>query len=207
MDPIMILIIVLVIFEIPTCLGMGLIFKKMNLDFNKGIIPFYNKIILINKYKLPAYHLTLIFIPLIGLYTNYVIYSKICKEYNKDFLYVIELTFFPFVYNIFLGMELTQKIEENETNSDNQTKIKEKEEKKDEYIWYTKEKIKSDTVYKATRNNLNATVNIKLNKNDEIIDNKNTTMKKTKENETKCPNCGSKVSKNADICFVCGTKL
>lgn len=200
METVLIILIIFILFEIPTCIGMGLIFQKMNIEFKKGIIPFYNKILLIKKYKLPQYHLILIFIPIIGIYTNYVIYEKICKEYNKDFLYLLELTFFPFVYNIFLGLELKQK----EEIVENTNKIE--PEKKDEYTWQPRARIKSNTVYKATRNNLNEKVDIQINKN-EIINNKITTNQKEKKDTKPCPNCGTKVSNNAETCFVCGTKL
>lgn len=203
MQLVLVLIIIFIIFEIPTCFGMGLIFKKMNLDPKKGMIPFYNKMILINKYKLPSYHITLIFIPVIGLYTNYCMYSKICKEYNKDKLYVLELTLFPFIFNIFLGLELKQ---EGIDNSEEKKDLNEKE-IKDEYIWYPKQKEKSDTIYKASRNNLNAKVNITIQKNNEIIDNKRQIIKKEKTNTKICPKCGTKVPETSEICFVCGTKL
>ena len=187
-----------IIFEIPTCFGMGLIFKKINLDVKKGMIPFYNKMILINKYKIPVYHLTLMFIPLIGFYTNYVIYNEICKEYNKDKTFILEITFLPCIFNIIFGLEKT-KIENTEIETE------ESKEEYDEYVWHPK--IKSDVVYKASRNSLNAKVNIEKSENNEIINNKIQTNKKEKENETICPNCGAKVSTTREVCFVCGTKL
>lgn len=210
----LIILVLFIIFEIPTCIGMGLIFKKKKLNFKKGIIPFYNKIILINYYKLPQYHLILIFIPIVSIYTNYLIYSKMCKEHNKEFLYILELTFFPFIYNIFLGLELKEK--GNYTQVDNyfedqknlyETRGEKQEKIEDEYVWYPKKINKSNTVYKASRNKLNARVNINLEKNNNIIDNK---KKKTKinENNTKiCPNCGAKISDDTKVCYICGTKL
>lgn len=214
MKIILVLLVLFIIFEVPTCIGMGLIFKNIKLDFKKGIIPFYNKIILIDKYKLPAYHMTLIFIPIIGLYTNYLIYKRICKTYNKEFLYVLELTFFPFVYNIFLGLELKSTTQQSNYFEDQKEMYNQKEtseepikENKDEYIWKPKQTQESDTVYKVSRNNLNSKVNISLVKNNEIIDNKKTINKKEKANQKICPKCGTKVSENTEICFVCGTKL
>ena len=76
MRTLLIILLLFILFEIPTSYGMGLIFKKLGYDFKKGIIPFYNKIILIKEYNLPQYHLLLIFIPLVGLYTNYLIYKN-----------------------------------------------------------------------------------------------------------------------------------
>ena len=67
MKTLLILLLIFILLEIPISYGMGLIFKKLGLDFKKGIIPFYNKIILIKQYELPQYHLILIFIPLVGL--------------------------------------------------------------------------------------------------------------------------------------------
>ena len=214
MDKLMIIIILFIVLEIPISYGMGLIFKKLNLEFKKGIIPFYNKVILIKEYKLPQYHLILIFIPLIGLYTNFLIYSKICKENNKDNLYIIELTLFPFVYNIFLGIELKQKQEKEKINNffEEQKEMYETdeiEEKKeqDEYVWHPKKNIKSNVVYKASRNNLNAKVNINIKENNEIIDTKKQINNKEPENPKICPNCGAKVKNNANTCYICGTKL
>ena len=201
------LVILIIIFSLISCIGMGLIFKKMNLGFIKGIIPFYNKMILINKYTIPPYHFILMFIPIAMMYTNYKIYKKICEEYNKDSLYVIELTLFPFVYNFFLGVELEQakipkkEVKKKENKIEKQEK-EEKEEQEDEYVWHPKEKFKNNTVYKATRNDLNTSINI----DNEIIEDK-VKIRKTKENERRCPNCNAKVSKNAEICQVCGTKL
>lgn len=199
------LVILIIIFSLISCIGMGLIFKKMNLGFIKGIIPFYNKMILINKYTIPPYHFILMFIPIAMMYTNYKIYKKICEEYNKDSLYVIELTLFPFVYNFFLGVELEQaKIPKKEVKKKENKieKTKEKEEQEDEYVWHPKEKFKNNTVYKATRNDLNTSINI----DNEIIEDK-VKIRKTKENERRCPNCNAKISDNAEICQVCGTKL
>lgn len=197
MNIVLILLIVFIILEIPTCMGMKLIFKKLNLNENIGVIPFYNRIVLIKKYNLPMYHMTLIFIPIIGLFTNYMIYSQMAKEYKLEKLYVIELTLFPFVYNFFLGSELKQ-----EEKQEQQNEIEEK----DEYTWKPVEKEKSSSVYKASRNSLNAKVNVKLNNNENIIDNKEK-FKKYKENQKTCPNCGAKVPQKTEICFVCGTKV
>ncbi len=190
MKTILILLLIFVIIEIPTCFGMGLIFKKMNLDFNKGIIPFYNKIILINKYRIPQYNLILIFIPIISIYTNYLIYKEICKQYKKDKAYVIELTLFPFIYNIFLGIELKEEPKEKEKPI------------KDEYTWYPKQKEKSSTIYKATRNDLKTQIEIDNN----IIETKKI-QRKEKDNKKECPNCKAKIPEYAQICPVCGTKI
>ena len=210
MQILLVILILFIIFEIPTCIGMGLIFKKIKLEFIKGIIPFYNKIILIKKYGLPQYNLILIFIPLVGLYTNFCIYKKLAKIYNKNIIYVLELTFLPFIFNIFLGLEIKEQEEQISNYFEDQKNLYEKEEKqdsKDEYIWYPKQKIKSDTIYKASRNKLNAKVNINIQKNDEIIDNKQQIKKIEKSNTKICPNCGTKVSETREVCFVCGTKL
>lgn len=210
---------IFLIFQIPTCFGMGLIFKKMKLDFKKGIIPFYNKIILIKYYKLPQYHLILIFIPLVALYSNYYIYQKMCKQFKKEFLYILQLTFFPFIYNIFLGLEL-KEIEQSEQIDnyfEDQKNLYEKSEaseepnkiKEDEYIWQPKKIDKNKTIYKASRNNLNAKVNIQRTNSDEIIDNKinNNRPRKKNDNSKLCPKCGALMTKEATVCFLCGTKF
>jgi hypothetical protein len=206
------IIIIFIIFEIPTCIGMGLIFKKEHMDIKKGIIPFYNKIILIRKYNLPQYYIILIFIPIIGLYANYEIYKKMTEKYNKNIVYVLELTFLPFIYNIFLGLEIKQQ-EEIENYFEDQKEIynlkdrnTSQEKPKDEYIWFPKQKIKSDTVYKASRNSLNAKVNVSIKNNEEIINNNKN--KQTRETNKKiCPNCGNKISANAEVCYICGNKM
>ena len=203
-----IIVIILVLLEIPTSYGMGLIFKKINLDFKKGIIPFYNKIILIKKYNLPQYHLMLIFIPIVGLYTNFIIYTKILNK--KDFNYILKLTLLPFIYNIKLGKENIQKKENIENYFEDQKKLYSKEQikeqiKQDEYTWHMKPEIKSDTIYKASRNTLSAKVNLNINSNNKIIDKKPT--KKTKENTITCPKCGATLPEETEICFVCGTKI
>lgn len=199
-------IILFIIFEILSCLGMGLIFKKMNLGFIKGIIPFYNKLILIKKYTLPPFHFLLIFIPLISIYTSYKIYKKICEQYNKDSFYAVELTIFPFVYNFFLGLELPQEKKEDPKQEIEEITEKTKEEQEDIYTWHPKEILKTNTVYKASRNNFGGKVNIKINENDGIIDEKKI-IKKQKENKKECPNCGSKINETAKTCPVCGTNL
>lgn len=214
MEILLVFLIIFIIFEIPTCLGMGLIFKKKNLDFKKGIIPFYNKIILIKHYKLPQFHMLLTFIPIINMFTNFCIYKKLAEQYKKGFIDILELTFFPFIFNIFLGLEIKQESKEqaedffenqNELYNKNETE-EEIDNQKEEYNWFPKPKIKSDTVYKASRNSLNAKVNINIQANDEIIDNKS--MKQKENNNLKtCPNCGAKVPKNIETCFICGTKL
>lgn len=210
MKTLLILLLIFILLEIPISYGMGLIFKKLGLDFKKGIIPFYNKIILIKQYELPQYHLILIFIPLVGLYTNYLIYKKIINKYNMDKSYIMQLTLFPFVYNIFLGVELKQQTpkEKVENYFEDQKNIydidlPDEEEKKDEYVWHPKKSIKSNVVYKASRNNLNAKVNIT---NNEIIDNKKDKEKEI-DNTKICPNCGAKVKAKANTCYICGTKL
>lgn len=213
MKLILAMLIIFIIFEIPTCIGMGLIFKKIKLDFKKGLIPFYNKIILIEKYRLPQYHLILIFIPIIGLYTNFCIYKELTKPYKKNIIYILELTLLPFAFNILLGLEIKEQEQEQiENYLDDQKNIYEddelpKEETKDEYIWFAKPKIKNNTIYKASRNNLNAKVNINIKNNNEIIDNKNKTNNKEKTNTKICPKCGTKIPENTEICFICGTKL
>ena len=198
-------IILFIIFEILSCLGMGLIFKKMNLGFIKGIIPFYNKLILIKKYTLPPFHFLLVFIPLISIYTSYKIYKKICEQYNKDSFYAVELAIFPFVYNFFLGLELPQEKQEEKKEIQEETEEPKKIEE-DIYTWHPKEMLKSNTVYKASRNNFGGKVNIKLNDNNEIIDNKKPS-KKQKENKKECPNCSAKINESAKTCPVCGTTL
>lgn len=203
-----IILIILILLEIPTSYGMGLIFKKINLDFKKGIIPFYNKIILIKKYNLPQYHLMLIFIPIVGLYTNFIIYTKILNK--KDFNYILKLTLLPFIYNIKLGKENIQKKENIENYFEDQKELYSKEQikeqiKQDEYTWHMKPEIKSDTIYKASRNTLSAKVNLNINSNNKIIDKKPT--KKTKENTITCPKCGATLPEETEICFVCGTKI
>lgn len=216
MNVALILILAFIILEIPISYGWGLIFKKLGLDFNKGIIPYYNKIILINEFKLPQYHLILTFIPVLGMYTNYLIYTKIVRNNKMDDSYIVQLTFFPFVYNIFLGVELKQrpprtpkqKVENYFEDQKNiyDIDLPDKEEKQDEYVWQPKKNIKSDVVYKAARNKLNAKVNIVPKGTNEIIDTKKS--KKTTDEETTkiCPNCGAKLKNTAEICYICGTK-
>lgn len=199
-------IILFIIFEILSCLGMGLIFKKMNLGFIKGIIPFYNKLILIKKYTLPPFHFLLVFIPLISIYTSYKIYKKICEQYNKDSFYAVELAIFPFVYNFFLGLELPQEKQEEKKEMQEETEEETKKIEEDIYTWHPKEMLKSNTVYKASRNNFGGKINIKLNNNNEIIDNKKPS-KKQKENKKECPNCSAKINESAKTCPVCGTTL
>lgn len=213
MQILLVILIIFIIFEIPTCIGMGIIFKKTKLEFNKGIIPFYNKIILIKKYKLPLYHMILVFIPLAAIYTNYCIYEKLIKPYNKNIIYLLEITLFPCIFNILFGLEITEQQEEQIDNYfEDQKNLYEKgeetqETKKDEYIWYPKQRVKSNTIYRASRNNLNAKVNINIQKNNEIIDNKKIIDKKDKTNKKICPHCGTRVSETSEVCFVCGTKL
>lgn len=196
------LFILFLVFEVPVCIGMGMIFKKMNLEFKKGIIPFYNKIVLIEKFNLPQFHLILIFVPVLFLYTNFLIYKHICDKYNKGFLYVLELTFFPFIFNILLALDLKSSLEIVDETIEPESK---EEVKVDDYVWHPKTGVKSDTVYKASRNKLNAKVNIKISKSDEIIDNKSDVKKKG--NVKVCPKCGSQLASNVEVCFVCGTKL
>lgn len=196
-------IILLILLEIPACIGMGLIFKKMNLDFVKGVIPFYNKIVLIKFFKLPNYHLILIFIPILFLYSSFEINRKICSKYNKEFIYVLELTFFPFIFNILFSFELKLNNIESSVDSDVSTKVIDSP---DDYVWHPKSGVKSDTVYKASRNKIGAKVNIVSNKSDEIIDT-DSEFKRVKENMQNCPKCGTPLPNNTDVCFVCGTKL
>lgn len=214
MNTLLIILLIFVLLEIPTSYGMGIIFKKIGLDSKKGFIPFYNKILLIKKYNIAQYHLILIFIPLIGLYTNNIIYKKIVSEYSMDKSYILQLTLFPFVYNIFLGIELKQqpKKENIDNYFEDQKNIydidlPDKEAEKDEYVWHPKKIIKSDTVYKASRNKLNAKVNINIEKNNEIIDNKKNKKEKEIDNPKTCPNCGAKNKPKSNICYICGTKL
>ena len=204
-----IFIVLIIIFEIISCLGMGLIFKKMGLGFIKGIIPFYNKIILVKKYTLPPYHFIFVFIPVVFIYTNYKIYKKICEQYNKDSFYAIELTLFPFVYNFFLAAELPQEkpvVKEEIKKEESEETKEDTEEQEDIYTWHPKEILKNNTVYKASRNNFGGKVNIKINENDGIIDEKKITRKQ-KENKKECPNCGAKINESAKTCPVCGTTL
>ena len=210
MKTLLIVLLMFILLEIPISYGMGLIFKKLGFDLKKGIIPFYNKIILIKQYELPQYHLILIFIPFIGLYTNYLIYKRIINKHNMDKSYIMQLTLFPFVYNIFLGVELKQEApkEKIENYFEDQKNIydidlPDEEEKKDEYVWHPKKSIKSNVVYKASRNNLNAKVNIA---NNEIIDNRKNKTSETDDTKI-CPNCGAKVKVQANTCYICGTKL
>ena len=192
------IILLILIIEIPTCIGMGLIFKKMHLDFFKGLIPIYNKIILINKFKLPQYNIILVFIPIISIYSSFIIYKKICEIYKKDTLYVIELTIFPFIFNIFLGLEIAENYEEEIVENKEKTT-------EDEYVWGMP-KEKSQTIYKVSRENQVRNVNIKFNKTSEIIED-NKSEKQLKKNKKECPNCSSKIPLNAEICPVCGEKI
>jgi hypothetical protein len=216
MNTILIFLLLFIILEIPISYGWGLIFKKLGLEFNKGIIPFYNKIILINEFKMPQYHLILIFIPVVGMYTNYLIYTKLVRNNKMDDSYIVQLTFFPFVYNIFLGVELKQKTprtpnQKVENYFEDQKNIydidlPDEEPKQDEYVWHPKKNIKSNTVYKAERNKLNAKVNIKQSETNEIIDTKRS-KKSTEEETTKtCINCGAKLKSTEEVCHICGTK-
>lgn len=208
---ILVFLIIYIIFEIPISIGMGLIFKKLKLDCKKGLIPIYNRLILIKYYKLPKYHLALAFIPLIFLYTNYLINEKLTKQFNKDLLYIIKLTLLPFIYNIFFALEIEEPQQENIDNyfEDQKNIYKKedvkKEEVKDEYIWQPKKIEKSNTVYKATRNNISAKVNIEKTNNTDIIDNKKD--KKLKQDIIECPKCHAKLKEDVEICFLCGTKL
>lgn len=201
-----IVVILFIIFVILSCIGMGLIFQKMNLGFVKGIIPFYNKLTLIKKYTLPPFHFLLVFIPGIWIYTSYAIYKKICEQYNKDSFYAVELAIFPFVYNFFLGLELPQEKQEEKEIQNEEIEEEPKKVEEDIYTWHPKEMLKSNTVYKAARNNLGGKVNIKVNDNSEIIDEKRK-IKKQKENKKECPNCSAKINESAKTCPVCGTTL
>ena len=212
MEAIYVLILLYLLFLIPEQIGWGLIFKKIGLSFNDGIIPFYNKIKLINYYKIPQYNIAISFIPILNLYTNYVIYKKICKQYHKEKLYVIELTFFPFIYNFFLAFEIKSKQNKaNEFFEDQKSLYDTKEEKKempkDEYIWHPKKENIYNGVYKATRNKLNAKIIIeeKEIKDTEIINNKK--EKNTKKETKICPNCNAKIEINEKICHICGKKI
>ncbi len=214
MRTLLIILLIFIISEIPTLYGMGLIFKKLGYDFKKGIIPFYNKIILIKEYNLPQYHLILIFIPFIWLYTNYLIYKRIILDHKLDNSYIMQLTLFPFVFNIFLGTELKQETPKEKVSNyfEDQKNIydidlPDEEKEKDEYVWHPKKSIKSNVVYKASRNNLNAKVNINIENNNEIIDTKKNNKEKEIENPKICPNCGAKNKTKSNTCYICGTKL
>lgn len=216
MNTILILILLFIILEIPISYGWGLIFKKLGLEFNKGIIPFYNKIILIKEFKLPQYHLILIFIPAVGMYTNYLIYTRIVRANKMDDSYIVQLTFFPFVYNIFLGVELKQrpprtpqqKVENYFEDQKNiyDIDLPDEKQKEDEYVWHPKKNIKSNTVYKAERNKLNAKVNITTKETNEIIDTKKSKKSNDEETTKICPNCGAKLKSTQEVCHICGTK-
>ena len=86
-------------------------------------------------------------------------------------------------------------------------KVDSKEKVVDDYYWYPKQKIKSDTVYKASRNKMSAKVDIKISNNNEIIDNKKQVKLRNGDNMRVCPKCGAKVSSNLDECYICGTRL
>ena len=210
MTIIYVLLTLYIILLIPTQIGWGYVFKKMGFKFYKGVIPFYNKIVLINYYKIPEYDIVLVFVPVLSLYTNYLIYKNICRQFKKEFLYVIELTFFPFVYNFFLAFDIKKESKEKVENyfedqkSIYEDKAEVKQQIKDEYIWQPRKINKTNGVYKATRNKLNAKVNINTENNTEIINNK---KEKTKNNTKICPNCGAKIEENTKICYICGTKL
>jgi len=211
---ILVFLIIYIIFEIPISIGMGMIFKKMNLDYKKGLIPIYNRLILIKHFKLEQYHMALAFIPIISLYTNYVINEKLTKKFNKELLYIIKLTLMPFVFNIFFALDINEIQQENIDNyfEDQKNIYQQDEEEKpkmqDEYVWKPKTIQKANNVYKATRNNLSARINIEKNTNSDIIDNKTTTKNKhQKPTIIECPKCHAKLKEDVEVCFLCGTKL
>ena len=139
------------------------------------------------------------------------------KQYQKDFTYLLELTFMPFVFNIFFGLEIKGKAPKEKIDNyfedqkemyekESQQEKTEKKEEKDEYIWFAPKKIKNDTIYKASKNKINAEVKINIKPNDEIIEKKQEN-KKQKENTITCPKCGTRIPENTEVCFVCGTKI
>ena len=201
MKVIIILYLLLLIIE---QIGWGLIFKKMGFHFYEGIIPFYNKIKLMNYYKIPEYNIVLVFIPIVDIIIKYLIYKNICKQYHKEKLYVIELTFFPFIYNFFLAFEIkSDKTDNYFEDQKNIYEMKEKNEiQKDEYVWHPKKENVYNGIYKATRNNINT--KITLEKNNDIIDKK---IIKEKKNTKVCPNCGAKIGIKEEVCYICGTKI
>ena len=202
------------------------IFKTMKIKSWKAFIPFYNRLLLIEKLDLKKSIFYKTLIPFANLYYYYIIISKLLEAYNmdpKDAIYYILIPMYKFPELVFRKPEFTLHMYDNtEAFIRDEKSLFEKEQNVEE--------IKPQNIV-VNPNSYDQMGNQTINQNyqnESVFSNsslepderKETTIEAKQEvkQEVKpinlvdnrprvCPKCGTKLEPTAKICFFCGTQI
>ena len=231
------LFIVLFIVYLTVKVCLGKLFKEMKINPSKAYIPFYNRLVLINKLdmKKNVFYKTLI--PFYNLYIYKIIIGELLRAYKmdpKDAVWYVVFPMYKFPELVFKHPKyMLHMYDDTEEFIVNQNVLFEKE--SDKHINSSANQQTNDVIINPeSYNQINNTVNEEpqmnvYNENDNVFlneslqpDERQETVIEAKKQEIKpeekpivvdkskpkvCQKCGTKLSPTATTCFLCGTKL
>ncbi len=194
------------------------IFKTAKIPSWKAFIPFYNKLLLVDKLDLKREVFYMTLIPFINLYYYYIIIGKLLEAYNmnaKEAIYFILIPMYKFPELVFKRPQFMLHMYDNteafiinekmlyEKESPNQTNIEN----------YNPEVNKiSDKLY--TQDNVFSNSSLEPDERKETIVEAKEEIKEEEKpiniqdgKPKVCPKCGTKLEPSAQICFFCGTQV
>lgn len=194
------------------------IFKTAKIPSWKAFIPFYNKLLLVDKLDLKREVFYMTLIPFINLYYYYIIIGKLLEAYNmnaKEAIYFILIPMYKFPELVFKRPQFMLHMYDNteafiinekmlyEKESPNQTNIEN----------YNPEVNKiSDNLY--TQDNVFSNSSLEPDERKETIVEAKEEIKEEEKpiniqdgKPKVCPKCGTKLEPSAQICFFCGTQV
>ena len=210
------------------------IFKIARVSAWKALIPFYNRLVLIELLDIKKSVFFMTLIPIANLYYYNIIIKKLLEAFNMDSqesIYYLLIPMYKFPELVFKNPKFTLHLYDNtEEFLKNEKKLFEKEKPVEEVKNVTVE-VNNQTVIKPSSYNQlgqeNQTQNIynteSVFSNSNLVpDERKETTIEAKEEVVKeevnpinfvdnrprvCPNCGTKLEPTAKICFFCGKQI
>lgn len=185
------------------------VFKKSSVKERYAYIPFYNIYELLGICGVSKVHLILLFVPIVNLYSWYLISASLSECFNKNKNFTYLMFFLPFIGIPILGLTKEKFVGINNKRV-NGIFIEELKKVEVETV------EKSEVLHRNTQIGMGQSTSPNLNMNNEQkiqpagelkADLNILNQNKKQEEFVECPNCHNKVKESADTCFYCGYKI
>ena len=182
------------------------IFKSAKIEGYKAFIPFYNRLLLIEKLDLKKDIFYKTLIPFANLYYYYIIIEKLLDAYNldnKQAIYFILIPMYKFPELIFKKPQFMLHMYDNtEQFLNNEKSLYEKEV---EEIQQTENNNENESVFLNNSLQPDERKETIIKAGEELKEEK--TIIKDEFKPKVCPNCKTKLEPTAKICFFCGKEV
>lgn len=189
-------------------------FKDMKISSYKVFIPFYNRLLLVDKLELNRFVFYMTLVPFANLYYYNIIIQKLLEAYNldsKESILFIVMPMYKFPEMVFKNPKyMLHMYDETEKFIPNETTLFATEPAVEEVPAEENVEVqpeqKKDNVFsnESLEPDLKKETIVEAKQEEEVVKKPIT----YDDNRPKvCPKCGTKLEPTADMCFFCGTKI